>query len=58
MSGHPPKRTCPSCKETKDLTEEYFNPIEEIPYGFESYCKPCMEVVNLRILEIKNRNNQ
>ncbi len=55
MSGQPLTRTCPSCKETKSLTDKNFKVIDESLGIIESYCTKCMKVINKRIEEINNR---
>jgi len=47
-------RTCPACKETKKLSEEYFNKVESIPNAFEYYCKSCMETILARVAQIEH----
>jgi hypothetical protein len=40
------ERTCPSCKKTTELSEEYYNKVDSIPNAFEYYCKKCMKKIN------------
>lgn len=56
MSGQPLTRTCPSCKETKSLTNKNFKVLDESLGIIESYCTKCMEVINTRMEDIKNRD--
>lgn len=40
------ERTCPSCKKTTELSEKYYNKVNDIPNAFEYYCKKCMKKIN------------
>jgi len=50
-------RTCPMCKKVKSLTSDNFTLLDKNNLVFESFCKPCMKIVNTRI-EALNKGNE
>ena len=49
------ERTCPSCKKTTELSEDYYNKVDSIPDAYEYYCKKCMKKINEFIM---NKDNE
>ena len=40
------ERTCPTFKKTTELSEKYYNKVDNIPDAYEYYCKNCMKKIN------------
>lgn len=41
LKSVPSEYTCQYCKETKPLTEEYFQKVKKFKYGFSTVCNEC-----------------